>query len=282
MTTDPLLQRLSGLPWPRPALDLPEPTAGQFWRAAWEKTACLVVLLGPPRGRVVPVAAASSEAVGDETTVLAATEDGLSPAVWGSVTGSIKLFALEHRIADLTVEAFAAVRDAVAGTAPGRWAPIDNVLDDRTLVRAQLVEGIERLAEAEWVPQASGRTLAEQAAAAGIDVPEVYRALGVPPGDARNLLLGRRPVRPEEKGPLTELLGTAPEEGFSYDEELMMAIDQPQRRARMERQERAGVWTDPVALRRALAETVLPMAARMRGQAHRDWGALVDEVLDAD
>lgn len=282
MTTDPLLQRLAGLAWPRPAMDRPAVGAGQLWRAAWRDNACLVVVLDAPVGRRVLVAAATSDEPGDDSVVLATTDAGLSPYVWGSVTGKIKVLTLEHRVADLTVDALDAVRDAVSGAGPGVWAPISSPLDDRALVRAELVDAVEGLEQAEWVPQSQGITLADQATQAGIGVPDISRALDLAPGDARALLLGKRAPRTDELAPLIKLLGAPPVVAVRYDEELVAYLDRPEYRQRLERRTAARGITDPAAQRRAVAEELMPAAARMRSGSRRDWAALIDEVLGAD
>jgi hypothetical protein len=282
MTNDPLLQRLSGLAWPRPSMDHPDPSAGQLWRAEWRDIVCLVVVLAGPVGREVAVAAAIAEEVGDEASLPATTESGLIPVVWCAVAKSIKVVTLEHRLADLTADGRDAVQQAVAGRSPHRWARISSPLDDRAVVRAELTDALEQLAAAEWAPQADGGSLAHQAEAAGVGVSEVRRRLGIAPGDARNLLQGGRSPRLEELAPLTELLGAPPEGGVSYDPELVHDLELPRFRARLEQRAAATGETDPVALRRAFAEELLPMAARMRGQARRDWKAIIAEVLSAD
>ena len=190
MTTDPLLERLSGLPWPHPRCDQPELAVGQLWRGSWGPTTCLIVVLETPQDRYVLVAAASSEPFGDEHSLTVQTDVDLMPVAWGSVTASIKLFTLEHRLGDLTTESLGHLRQTVAnhGTSP-HWPRISSPLDDRILERAELEDSLLRLAEAEWAPQASVRSLADQATAAGIDVVDVRKALNIPPGEARNLLM---------------------------------------------------------------------------------------------
>lgn len=281
MPKDPLLQRLSELPWPQPAIDRPPVEAGQLWRAAWQDTACLVVVLEAPLGRQVLVAAASGEEPGDETAVLAATDTGLSPLVWGSVAASIKVFTLEHRLADLSAGSFAAVQDAVRGDKLNTWAHISSPLDDRSLVRADLLDSLDYLANAEWVPRTSGVPLSEQAEKAGLGVAEVARTLEIPPGDARALLHGKRALKANEVGTLTELFDAVPMEAIAYDEELVGFMDLPEYR------ERLGMWgasrrlTNPVSLRRSFADELMPMAPRMRSGSKRDWRTLIEEVLGA-
>lgn len=282
MPNDPLLQRLTMLAWPHPAMDRPQVEPGQLWRAAWQDMACLVVVLEARVGRQVFVAAASEERSGDEAAVLATTDAGLSPLVWGSVTASIKIFTLDYRLAMLSADALAAVRTAVHGEGPNIWAHISSPLDDRALLRADLVAAVEYLAKAEWVPRSAGIPLAVQAKKSGLGVAEVSSALEIPPGDARALLQGKRAPRPGEVDLLTELFGEVSMEAISYDADLLALMDLPEYRERLERRGASHQLTDPIALRRRFAEELMPVAARMRSPFTRDWRSLIDEALDAD
>lgn len=282
MPNDPLLQRLSDLSWPQPKMDRPQVEPGQLWRAAWQDVACLVVILEVPVGRQVSVAAASEAGSGDETAVVASTDAGLSSLLWGSVTASIKVFTLEYRLADLSGESLAAVINTMHGENPNAWARISSPLDDRALVKADLLAAVEYLARAEWVPRAAGMALSEQAKRSGLGVAEVSSALEIPAGDARALLQGKRAPRTTELGALSELFGEVYMEAVSYDADLVAFMDLPEYRERLERRGASRRMTDPVALRRSFAEDLMPVAARMRSQPKRDWRTLMEEVLRAD
>lgn len=228
MPPDPLLDRLRRLPWPQPARDQPEPEAGQLWRAVWQEVACLVVTLEPAAGRKVAVVPATVDDPGDDRTVAAETSTGFSPLVWAGLSAEIKLFTLEHRIADLTPDSFAAVLDAVAGKAPPRWAPIDDVLDDRALIRAELIDELQVLVEAEWLRPVADPISPPIASASTAPPPsQVARILGTTPGDARRLLRGLREPTPAEAERLTALLGAPPSMGAAFDEDLIGDMDTP-------------------------------------------------------
>jgi hypothetical protein len=235
-----------------------------------------------PQDRYVLVAAASPEPFGDERTLIAQTDVDVMPVVWGSVTASIKLFTLEHRIGDLTTYALAELQQTVfEHRAPQHWPNISNILDDRVLERSQLQDSLLQLTQAEWAPQSTGHSLADQATAAGVEVVDVRKALNIPPGDARNLLMGHRSLRPNEFAPLTRLLGASPEDATSYDDQLVRDLELPQFRARLERRAAVRGMTDPIALRRQFAEELMPVAARMRYQSQRDWKSVISDLLDA-
>ena len=136
--TDSLMQRLSGMDWPAPCTDRPEPQRGQLWRAAWAGSAGLVVVVGRAAGGRVPVAAATADCVGDERSVVVSTANGMRVAVWAGLSAEILATALDHRIGDLTPEGLAAVTDTADGCQIGEWAPITSILDDRVLIRLDL------------------------------------------------------------------------------------------------------------------------------------------------
>lgn len=280
MPPDPLLDRLRRLPWPEPARDQPEPEAGQLWRAAWQHVACLVVTLEPAAGRKVAVVPATVDDPGDDRTVVAETSTGFSPLVWAGLSAEIKLFTLEHRIADLTPDSLAAVLDAVAGKAPPRWAPIDDVLDDRALIRAELIDELQALVEAEWLRPVADPISPPIASASTVPAPsEVARILGTTPGDARRLLQGLREPTSAEAERLTELLGAPPSMGAAFDEDLIVDMDSPEFRPvifHRADQDHAG---DEAAARRALAGEMMSMAARQREPGRRNWKALLRDAL---
>jgi hypothetical protein len=244
-----------------------------------------VVVVAPPTGRRVGVAAASADQTGDEGTVLAGTLLGMTAAVWTTVTADIKLFTLEHRITDLTAASLDTVLDVRRGGTPGAWAPIVDDLDDRTLIRADLVDRIEAMAGAEWLPETptAVATVGELAARAAITPSALARELGISPGDARRLIQGQRLPTPTEVSTLTVLLGAVPASAAEYDQALVAGMDAPEFRPAFQLiadRDHAG---DDVAARRAFAGTMMAMAARPREPGPRNWRAMIrDALLHAD
>ena len=129
------MQRLNAMNWPAPAMDRPDPQRGQLWRATRAGSAGLVVVTGRAADGKVPVMAATADQAGDEKSVAVSTTNGMQVTVWAGLRGEIPTTVLDHRIGDLTPEAFAAVTDTAAGRQIGEWAPITNILDDRVLIR---------------------------------------------------------------------------------------------------------------------------------------------------
>jgi hypothetical protein len=284
MPTDPLLAALGRLRWPTPALDQPDPGPGQLWRAVWGEAACLVVTLASSPLRTTLVAAATAEQVGDDRTVIASTDRGMAPAVWAGVSGNIKTFTLENRLADLTPAGLEAVRAAAAGTGSGVWAPISDDLDDRALIRAELVDRVRALTEAEWLPaaNAAGLTVGALAESAGETASTLARALGTTPGDARRLLQGRREATDAELEVLTDLLGAAPVAAVTVDDDLVTDMDTPEFRPALRLVAVRDHGGDEAMARRVVAGQVMAMAARLRGQVRRNWKVLLREALGGD
>ena len=284
MSTDPLVQRLRALIWPTPVNDQPDPEPGQLWRATWEGVTSLVVIAAPVGGRTVDVFAASAASIGDNTAFIADTAHGLRPTVWASITDNVKLFTLEHRISDLTAAAQATLSVVAAGNQPGEWAPISNILDDRSLARAELLESLHALATAEWLPDAqpTANSLDEQAAAAGFQRSQVADALGITPGDARRLMTGKRAPTDQELTILAELLGAEPSVAVTLDDELVAGLDRPEFRPHLLAMASDRFEDNEIAARRSFAGEMFALAARHREPGPRNWVALIRDELRED
>ena len=280
MDPDSLLRRLKELSWPTPALDQPELTPGQLWRAEWNGGAYLVLIFGERRGRTVPVLAATSDHIGDERAIVAIAESGMEPAVWAGIAASIMTFTLEHRITDLTSLSLERLRAVATGEQAGDWAPISSELDDRVLVRADLTERLRILSEAEWLPTASsGPTLAELATEAGVTTSQVADHLRITPGAARRLLLGQQEPNSDQDGVLAELLGSTANTSVRFDDDLIADLDQPKFRSGLRLIAVKTHRGDEVAARRDFAGQMMALAARPRERGSLTWAALIEERL---
>ena len=284
MANDPLLRRLNELRWPTLALDCPEPAAGQLWRVEWERTACLVVIVGQRTGRMVPVMAATSDSVGDDKTLGASTENGMVPSVWGGTSGHIKTFTLAHRITNLTSDSLVTLTAVAANKQPGGWAPITSILDDRVLVRADLTDNLRDLGDAEWLQPTdeSAPTLAELSSEADLRPSQIAECLGITPGAARRLLQGHQQPSPDEVQALSGLLGPVSNFGVRFDDDMVATLDLPAFRPRLRLIANEKHNGNEPAARRAAAQRVMATAARHRGSGPRNWAALIDGAIHAD
>ena len=283
--TDPLMRRLNAMDWPVPSMDRPSPQRGQLWRAAWEGSAGLVVVAGSAASRKVPVMIATADDVGDEKTVVATTENGMKIAVWTGLHAEIMMFTLDHRLADLTAESLAAVTAASEGAHLSEWAPIISVLDDRVLIRVSLAAKLREFAGAEWVPAVDDErpsTLAQLAESSGVTASQVAARLGIAPGAARRLLLGRAEPTDDQRSVLSELIGPIQESSLRIDEGLVAVLDRPDFRPRLQLIADQDHDGDETAARRARSERVMAMAARHRRAGNRNWADLARRALDED
>jgi plasmid maintenance system antidote protein VapI len=282
MTTEPLIQRLASLSWPKPPLDQPDPKAGQLWRAAWKDVACLVVVLGEVDGRTIRVAGASPELVGDESTVVVTTKESMNLVVWTNLNAAIKVFTLEHRIGDLTTESQEAIDAGING--PRQWAPITNVLDDRSIVRTEVADELNAMREAEWLPLsvAGAPTIRELAVEQGMTASTLAKEIDTSPGRARGLLRGERALTIDEVAKMTVFFGQAPASTPNFDEELVAEMDLPEFRPALDNRAKRTLNGDVVAIRQRFASQQMSVAARHREQGKRNWRALIREALNAD
>ena len=283
MAIDPLLRRLNELSWPTVAFDQPDPVPGQLWRAEWDGTACLVVVAGKRAGRTIPVVAASSDHVGDETALVAKTKNGMTLCVWAGLARTIKTFTLDHRISDLTIHSFDLLTGVTVGADQGAWAPITSNLDDRVLIRTDLTEDLDHLSEIEWIPESGGETttLATVTKEAGFRPSQIARLLNITSGDARRLLQGKREPSEEEAHILTDVLGSPTRAAIRFDDRLVAELDQPGFRPPLRLIAHKTHGGDETAARRAVAGEVMSLAARHRDREPRNWAVLISELLDA-
>lgn len=280
---DRLLDQLQGLEWPHPDGGQLEPSAGQLWRCAWHGVAGLVVLVDHPSERTVSVVAASADDVGDELAFEATTTSGLRPIVWAGVTSSIKLCTLDSQVSNLASEALVRLQALRLGSAQGTWAPIASALDDRALVRADLLDNLETFAEAEWLPTQAAAPLATQLRDQGVTKPsELAQLLHIPPGEARELFYARRSPTLEQEEALQGMLGSDFRSTLEVDPELVIDLEWPEFRHGILRLAELDYGGDEVAARRHVAEESMLVAARRREPGDRPWRAVISEVLRAD
>jgi plasmid maintenance system antidote protein VapI len=208
----------------------------------------------------------------------------MHPMVWGSLVAEIKTCTLESRVSDLTPDFLETVRSISEGQQDGRWAPITSILDDRSVIRAELHDRLERFVEAEWLPdtKVEGATLAELARESGITASQLAQKVGTSPGDARRMLQGRREITAPQLAAITTIFGVAPQSSVTFDDNLIEELDLPHFRSMIDTWAHRHHVDDPVAARRRAAERVMAFAARHREPGQRNWRALIEEALGDD
>ena len=288
-STDPLLRRLQREQWPELALDHPTLAVGQLWRAYWsgdraKPVACTVIVVAAaPGARVVDVVPTTDDEIGDDRAVRVTTTNGMTVSAWTGLRQQIYKFTLEHRLDDLTADSATTLLAVLNGTMPGEWTPILDVLDDRTLERADLVDRLTSLAAADWVPSVSaGRTVGDLAAESGADNAAIAAALGISPGDARRLRQGGRPPTADEIEILTGVLGSAPAATAAFDGDLVADLDEPEFRPYLMRRASARFGDDEAAARVELAGELMAASFRTREPGRPDWKQAIRDALAQD
>lgn len=284
MSTDPLLQRLQGLSWPQALLDTPHPQRGDVWRAYWPATgdpvACTVVVTADAEGRGVEVAPVDSDPISDETGVTLTATNGMELTVWTGLRGRIYKCTLHQRLTTLDPDAQRHLAAVATGDTSAEWAPIVSDLDDRSLVRADLADRIQALADADWLPiVTTGHTLRELAAEANLDASFLAKHLSISPGDARRLLQGKRLPDARERELLTEVLGIRPDDNLVLDEDLVVELDEPEHRPGLHRRAVTEHGGDEVAARIDVAESLMATAFRHFEPGQTDWKTAIRDAL---
>jgi len=287
---DSLLRRLRKQASPAPALDHPSPAAGQLWRAYWrtsnQETACLVLVVkdAPIGVRNVDVVPVSEASVGDDSAVAIETDNGFKASAWTGIGRRIYKFTLDLRVGDLTAASADRLRAVLGGDDAGDWSPIFNVLDDRSLERADLQDRLEALASADWTRthDDARATVDELATAAGVNNSAIAEALHITPGDAQRLRRGLRLPRQDELSPLIDLLGAAPAVSMSFDEILLAELDEPELRPLLRQRAEEKHHGDEIAARRQIAERVMATSFRQQASGARNWKQAILDALAED
>lgn len=286
---DPLLQRLRQQQWPEVAHDNPTPSVGQLWRAFWStgarSVACTVVVVADatPGTRLVDVVPTTDDEIGDDRAVKVTTANEMTISAWTGLRRPIYKFTLDHRLTDVAADSITKLFSVMNGPTRGDWTPIVDVLDDRTLERADLADRLTALADVDWVPTRTvGRTVGKLAIEIGVENATIAAALGISPGDARRLRQGGRPPTAEEIRILTVVLGSAPVATAAFDPELVAALDEPGFRQQLVRRASTRFGDDEVAARVELAGELMAMSFRHRDPGATNWKEAIRDALAED
>jgi len=262
-----------------------DPARGQLWRALWDDAAQLVLVLritGMGTAVVAPVTTdppacdESSVVVSADLTVL-----GHTATLWGGLATEVPFLVFDLPVDDLAPTVVDAVEDVVAGGGAemlsegvNAGTPVVSPFDPAAEVRAELSDTLERLRGAAWAPQAlgSGKSLRELLRGRP-DVPalleELTKALGLGLPDVLSILMGKRPVIPEQAPAIAQVTGLTEEQVLSavspLPASLVSELDRPRWRKALRAQR--GPGESETAARLTLAYGTLALAARQTGPA---------------
>lgn len=277
---------------------MPDPARGQLWRAMWDDTTQLVLVLqvtSTRTARVAPVTTdppashESSVVVDASLTVL-----GHTATLWGGLATEVPFLVF-----DLLIGAVApmAVEAAEQMAADGRrdklpdgmnaGTPVESPFDRSAEVRAELSDVLERLRSAAWAPQPlqSGKPIRELLKGRR-DVPalmkELTEALGLKPPEVISLLLGTRPIAPMHAPVIAQITGLPEWQVLSATDPLptglVSELDRPQWRKALRARRKPG--ESETAARLTVAYGTLALAARQTGPASANsWPQRIRQYL---
>ena len=262
-----------------------DPARGQLWRALWDDVAQLVLVLritGTGTAVVAPVT--TDPPACDESSVVVSadlTMLGHTATLWGGLATEVPFLVFDLLVGDLAPTVVDAVEDVAAGGGAemlpegvSAGTPVVSPFDPAAEVRAELSDTLERLRGAAWAPQAlgSGKSLRELLRGRS-DVPalmeELTKALGLGLPDVLSILMGKRPVTPEQAPAVAQVTGLTEEQVLSavspLPASLVSELDRPRWRKALRAQRRPG--ESETAARLTVAYGTLALAARQTGPA---------------
>lgn len=291
--TDRLLAAAEGAALPEPVLVAwtsgpPLPAVGQLWRAAWEGTAELVLLLAV-EGDVLEVAVVTTDVgYADDTTVILpthATPLKVELGVWIGLRRKVPARVLDRHLGSVggAWAGTAALERAVTHGDASNGDAVVSGSDPRGEYRARLADALEGLAQAQWVPSGNGR-LASLLRSAGLQPAELVSTLDISPQDALALLRSRLSVSLEQAERLAPTLAMSATEVLRANPQppadLVARLDDPRRRSQL-RAVAARRGQDERAARLAVAYGTLRLAARQTGGSDGpDWDSRLDRYFD--
>ncbi|MGW1866134.1 hypothetical protein ACWCPS_11305 [Streptomyces mauvecolor] len=267
---------------------------GQVWRARWEETSLLVLVLAITDREVnaVPV---TIDPPGEDAASLVVdgtrTAFGVESTVWAGLAGPVPLRVLD-RVVDLwepDLVAWAAeTADGGAPSVPAgaRQGTVPaSVFDPSEEVRAELEDDLDALRAAPGLPEAKGteKVVSLGALLNGLpDLPVLGAALGVPQPEVMRILRGSVPLKPGQ----VEAVASAT--GLSVDAvaktvrplpaALVAAAEHPRwRETWIRRAKRLGVSEEEARLSGGYG--TLALAARETGGAEPDWEGRLRQFL---
>jgi plasmid maintenance system antidote protein VapI len=262
----------------------PEPVEGEVWRAAWNSSVQLILIIGVGDNDIDAVPLSPDVEFADDDTVPLEPPPPLTHAlgVWRSLRSRLPTLVLDIRVCPaLSVAAMEHLRNA-----PGVGTPATSVLDDRFQFRSVLAQRMEELAAATWVPaNVDPVDIGARIKERGVKPSTLAHELDLTPGDITDLARGDRRLTVEQARKLAPILDLSAEQltAVSLDNDLVWALDRPRFRKPLAERGRAAGISDEAAWRLHVATNELPVAARTTGSSEprRRWMGLIQDYLGA-
>jgi len=255
-----------------------DPSAGEIWRARWEDTALLVVLVDVTRTTVVAAPVTVEPELATTAAAVLPPEGStldLALAVWDELAAQLPTAVLDRHLGALAAHwAQLSVEEALSRLSASRGRPPLGANDPCVEEQARLEDALEVLAHATWVPKGTG-TLGQLLSDLGVTSDQLRALPGVQPAQVLGLRRGMRPLTAPQVDALVTLTSTPANVWWAANPALpaglVELLDQPQTRARVTRLA-AHDGCSEIEERRAVAYDVLALAARQTGErGAEDW-----------
>lgn len=271
--------------FPDESAKLPEPGVDQIWRARWEKTAIAVTIVTNPDDDHVRVAAVTFDPdLADSTAIVTpatSTTIGTPAVLWLHAAQTIPLATLDVYLGNLKTPV--PERQLAADELLHFQAKPSKRIDDGVM-RANVMDDLQALATATWVPETGGDITA---LLTNVKNSELAETISISTADALQVKRGQRLLRLDEATKLAPLAGHPAEELVAAATPLPPVVihlfNTPTVRARITKLAQA-TGADETTTRRDCAYGVYAAAARATGQDPNNerelWQQRINQYLD--
>lgn len=262
-----------------------QPRPGQLWRAVWDETNALVLVLEPGQDRstVVP---ATVEPTGEDkaSLVLEAERMRLAEPVtlWAGLIRAVPTFVLDQPIEDVGTDVVEWCLRPYSRTPSGtrRGLPAGSPAAGDAMVRALVEDDIDELAGLEsWAPVASPAATARPPQPDPRQLQTAVERLGITLPELVAILRGQRTTSAEQRAVLFDVLGWEPAVE-PLDPGIVTEMNSPRWR-RVIRRYATKIDASEWVARQRMAYEVVAMATRAQGEEGAQWGDRLDRWVRA-
>ena len=262
-----------------------DPAIGDIWKIRWQSIVQIVTVISENSNGTNVIPLSYDVALADDFCVQLSVADqslGYAVVAWTSLGRVIPLCAFDVKLGELNEDGFASVAAPIGGDV----SPL-SCLDERSQVRDAIEERMDKLAHANWLPDAeTSIDLAIAMRERNIRISDVAKLLNIEPGFATALVRGDRKLTASQSTLLSEFLDLNDDSQAIHsqvDAILVNELNRPQYRRRLWQKGLDRGATDEAVWRYEVA-TTLPIAARTTNhQSPRErWTGLIEDFLRAD
>lgn len=260
--------------------------AGQVWRARWERTTVLLLVIevGGLAVRAAPLTV--DPPAEDSTSVVvdsAATSLGVEVTVWLGLASEVPLRVLDRQVdswsEDVISQVFAAARSpeehTTGGVRAGRAIEDDHAPE--ALVRAELADELDALRRVPGLPvETPGANYPMLASLLGekLNLKALREALRLPQPDVMEILRGKFPLTPDLIGKIARATGLPADavarSARPLPHDLVVLVEHPKWRPALAERAKA-LGSDEMSARLSAGYGAFALAARETGSGEPDW-----------